>query len=86
MQVLSLSLITYGRCMVEVVVSRHVTVKRDGKAILVEWYRSFHGTRRSRVQTRNSVGHRTVTLLRFEDCLCAPQRCKCYGYLSSKIE
>ena len=33
----------------------------DGKANLVDWYRSLHGTRRSRVRTPNSVGHRTVT-------------------------
>ena len=25
-------------------------------------------------------------LLRFEDCIFAPQSCKCYGYLSSKVE
>jgi len=25
-------------------------------------------------------------LLRFEDCIFAPQSCKCYGNLSSKVE
>ena len=33
-----------------------VEIWRDAKAILVDWYRCLHGTRRSRVRIPNSAG------------------------------
>jgi len=57
-------------------------MSRDVKAILVDWFRCLHGTRRSRVQSRALWQDGVPS--RIEDCIFAPECCKCYGYLSSK--
>ena len=55
----------------------------DIKTILADWYRCLHGTK---FESRTQMVVTECELLHFEDYIFAPQSCKCYGNLASKVE